>query len=500
MNIAARFRSALARLPEFLNRTIWRSDFLNDRSARGRLYAFLRVLSIVINGCSNNRLLNRSAALSYYSLIGLGPLVAILVMVSGFFLQRGDSDLVANSLNRVLLFIAPPVAELNRIADTGPVGEIGRDPAPDLHDGAQEKSAVAPTSAALNTDLINLINNIIASTRSGTVGLVGAFLLFVIGIQLITSIEKTFNGIWGVRRGRSWFQRIVFYWTFITLGAVLGFTGVTVLSAATFIRLFDQLPFGGDFIRTFSWAGPLFSGLIITSLLCAFYRFIPNTMVRWRAALVGAFFVTLLLILNNYISFIYVHRVITQKSLYGSLGIIPVLMVGLYIFWFFILVGGQVTYSVQNADRLTHQEAWRDISPHTRELMGLATFLMIARRFKNCSPPCTADEISESTRVPGQIINESLSRLADLDLISSTVSNDDNGVETTRYLPARPLSSLSLGKIQERLREAGNSTGADIILQSDPLIERYLKGVGSVTDSGIGSLTVDRLLERFEKV
>ena len=36
-----------------------------------------------------------------------------------------------------------------------------------------------------------------------------------------------------------------------------------------------------------------------------------------------------------------------QKSLYGSLGLMPILIFGMFIFWFFVLVGGQISYAVQ---------------------------------------------------------------------------------------------------------------------------------------------------------
>ncbi|MCH7814288.1 MAG: YihY/virulence factor BrkB family protein, partial [Planctomycetes bacterium] len=235
---------------------------------------------------------------------------------SAEMLDRDDPQLAAASLNRVLQFIAPPVTEMSAIG-------IDQTTGPDAH---------------LDPELVKFLDQIIDSARSGTVGAVGLLLLIFISIQLLTSIEKTFNEIWGVQRGRSWFQRIVFYWTFISLGAVLGFTSVTLLSAATLAHLFDLLPYGAQLLI---WFAPLLSFLIVIALLVAFYRFIPNTAVHWRPALAGAFFVACLLFLNNYFSYIYVQRVITHQSLYGSLGIIPVLMIGLYIFWFFILIGGQ---------------------------------------------------------------------------------------------------------------------------------------------------------------
>ena len=401
----------------FLNRTIWQTAALHDKTLKGRLYSLLRILSIVIGGLSNNRLLSRSAALSYYSLIALAPLLAIVVMISGFILHGNDTNLAVSSLTRIIRYIAPPVDHLTNLETLGD--------APTATDGNTDaaRPAEGEGTPPLNEELVELVNHIIDSARSGAVGLIGALLLIVIGIQLLTSIESTFNEIWGVRRGRSWILRVVIYWTLISLGAILGFASVTLLSAATLVQISGFLPFSDLFPRLISFVGPLISFLLVMALLYGFYKFIPNTRVKWRPALAGAFFVTLLLILNNYISFIYVNRVITQQSLYGSLGIFPVLMIGIYIFWFFVLIGGQITYSVQNADTLTHREAWNDASVHTREALSLAAFTLICRRFKNCDLPYSAHELSELIRAPGHILNESLNSLSDLGLINSISGN-----------------------------------------------------------------------------
>jgi len=50
--------------------------------------------------------------------------------------------------------------------------------------------------------MVKLINNFITNSRSGsgTAGVVGLLALLVIVVLLFTSVEKTFNDIWGVRR------------------------------------------------------------------------------------------------------------------------------------------------------------------------------------------------------------------------------------------------------------------------------------------------------------
>lgn len=82
-----------------------------------------------------------------------------------------------------------------------------------------------------------------------------------------------------------------------------------------------------------SWALPIFSFVLLAGILMVSYRVIPNTRVFWRAAAVGGVVVAALLILNNFVAFLYVKRVVLERSLCGSLAIVPVLMLELYIFW-----------------------------------------------------------------------------------------------------------------------------------------------------------------------
>ena len=61
------------------------------------------------------------------------------------------------------------------------------------------------------------------------------------------------------------------------------------------------------------------------------YVLIPNTKVHWDAALVGGLVGGVLFHLNNAVSVLYVSRVVSNSKIYGSLGLVPVFMVGLYL-------------------------------------------------------------------------------------------------------------------------------------------------------------------------
>ncbi len=476
-----KLRRALNTATSLMSREIWSRGALEETGRRARSFALLRILIIVWRGINGNKLFSQAAALSYYSLIGLGPLLAIGIMISSFLIQGEDREnIIVEKLGQALVFVAPPVSEwegdASEKADT-PDAESAT--SPQETDPSDDSGTIAPseTKEALNPAVVQFVDQIVKSAQSGAVGVIGSIALIVIVIQLITSIEKAFNGIWGVRRGRSWAQRIISYWTITSLGAVLSITAVTVLSASTIVNRFNQLVPGLEYEDINWWAGPLISFSLLTLVLAVFNRFFPHTSVHWKAAFIGGVVGAFLMIVNHSLSFLYVHKVIREQSLYGSVGIIPVLMFGLYLFWLIVLISCEVAYSVQNANNLTNESAWSDISPKTRESLALACFLFIARRFTLCQSPPTTTEIANHLRAPGQLMNNCLTRLASRGWIREIKPDEDDRQEETRFQPGFPLEKRSMKDFHNDFISDGNNNGAEILTEVEPILSDFHKGL-----------------------
>ena len=454
-------RSLPERIITLSTETIWNYSVLGERTLRGRFYALLRIFTIMGQGIKKNKILSHAAALSYYSLISMGPVIALAVMISGFVFQHSDNkeNAATEMLNRIITFIAPPVEELSKM-------EAEQDSTTGQEQGV-------PNTESLNPELVNFLNHLVDSARSGTVGLVGSLMLVFIVIQSFSLIEKAFNVIWGVEQGRRFIERVILYWSMLSLGAVFGFSALTLVSASSIISFFDKIPFGSYLIGLVDWIAPVLSFLMIAFLLGIFYRFIPNTSVRWKPAFIGALIVTAILFINNYLSFLYVSKVIRAQSLYGSIGIMPILMFGLYVFWLFILVGGQMTYSIQNANFLTIQRVWDKVSFRAVEFVSLTALILICRRFKNCKKPYNIETLKEIIRVPLHVLNQCLERLEKLNWISSVETEDEEGDSMISYQPARPLESMTLAQFKKSFECFGSNTPAELVVHLDPIIRHY---------------------------
>ncbi|MDA0347222.1 MAG: YihY/virulence factor BrkB family protein [Verrucomicrobia bacterium] len=466
-----KWKDPYRRFRRILKKEIWETGHEDRNKATEFAYYVLRILSLVKTGFIRNNVFVRSAALCYSSLLALGPLAAIVLLVAGIIMEQVERAKMLELMNNFVIFLAPPLGEYF------------------------ESSSNLSQNTLINENLLNGLDGFIESAKSGAFGVIGLLLLVVIAIQLFMAIEKAFNDIWGVRRGRGMFQSVGSYWIFITLGGFVFIAALAVYSAGTYVQLVEGLPFGEHILRLIQWLAPLLSLLIILILLASFYRFIPNTQVYFLPALSGAFIVSILLVLNKKLSFLYVKYVVNQESLYGSLGIIPILMIALYVFWVIILIGGQITYAIQNANFLANQQAWENTSRSTREVLSLAALILVARRFKACKPAYSSPELSKKLRVPGQILNESLANLMDMGFITVLTSEVGRGNTVKRYQPAKPLTKINLFEFKKALDDYGNSEGKELILDVDPLIREYSNKAEMNIQNDWETKTLEDLLE-----
>ncbi|MFP4204076.1 MAG: YihY/virulence factor BrkB family protein [Opitutales bacterium] len=475
-------------LTNILGRDIWELEHLGRKTVRARFYHFLRVFILTHQGLRRNRIPMQAAALTFFSLIGIGPLIALGIMVSSFIVEQGDENKALEGISNIVAFVAPQTTlavEGEQVEAEG-VEEVETIEADEADKHGQE--------AKIDPAVTKMINNFIEAARSGTVGVVGSLMLIVIGLRVLTSIEASFNSLWGVEQGRKLGERIVVYWTFISLGAVFGTAALTLVTLRTVSAFMEKLPFGGEILSVFLFFSPALTFIMVTTLLAVFYRFIPNIRVNWRPAFTGAAIVTLLLYLYNFFSFVYIQRVVDTRSLYGSVGIIVVLMLGLFVFWLLLLLGGQITYAVQNADYLTNENAWQKTSSRAREVIALSILLLAARRFQAGETPVRAGELHQMLRVPRHILNSALNRLCDLGYLCPL---ENHGLETKgdrAFHPGRPLENVTLGALKESFDSHGNNEGIEFLADIEPAVRTYLDDVASLKKPDSASLRLSDLI------
>ena len=416
-----------------------------------RLEHFAHFWVLVGRSFVRNRCPVRAAALSYTSLLALIPLCAVALMVTSTFLKNRGEEQIYRAIDQFVANFVPPAA--NSVSETNSVA-AGRE------NLATNSPAIAPDTARVENarmETEQYIHGFIQATSNGALGVVGTLLLISVAIRMLASIESTFNDIWGVARGRSWIARVFIYWTTITLGSALVASALSLAAGMhlhTVKNIFAHIPIIGALV--FKLILPF---VVLWPVFALVYLVMPNTKVKMSAAFVGGFVGALLWHLNNLFGFLYVSRVVTYSKIYGSLGLIPVFMMGLYFSWVILLFGAQVAYAYQNRGSYLQDKLMENVNQRGREFIALRLMTLIGQRFQHGQPPATLQQISGVLGVPTKLAQQVLQPLLAARLITEIAGAD------TAYLPARPLDAITAHHV---LRAVRAGSGQDIATRDEP--------------------------------
>jgi membrane protein len=124
------------------------------------------------------------------------------------------------------------------------------------------------------------------------------------------------------------------------------------------------------------------------------YAFLPNTKVKFTAALAGGFAAATLWELARYGFFYYVYMSTVNRTLADALGLSVIFLIWVYITWMILLIGNLVVYVTHNYSALwSERRGGGEMMLDGRLLV--ATMLLVARRFKHHAPGYSEHEIRE---------------------------------------------------------------------------------------------------------
>lgn len=173
------------------------------------------------------------------------------------------------------------------------------------------------------------------SSRASRLGIFGLVALVFSAIALMLTIDRALNAIWRVRKPRPIAQRVLVYWSAVTLGPLLLGVSLTATSYAL--------------SASSGYLGPMPMGLgvaigagefVVVSLgVAALFHYVPNTHVRWRHAFTGGLFVAVGFVLAKRLLALYFRTVPTYAMIYGAFATVPIFLVWIYLSWIIVLLG-----------------------------------------------------------------------------------------------------------------------------------------------------------------
>lgn len=337
-----------------------------------------------------------------------------------------------------------------------------------LTPGAQEKA----------TEIIRVL---IPKVQNSPIGIISGPILILLVFALLQQMERAFNRIWNVPKGRSSLRRLIVYWTTSTLGPVLLFVPVimmiTLSKSDIFMRFGSFLPF---------MLVQLIPFLSIFIFLWCSYLILPNTNSGILPTAVGALIGSALWQLASFGYAVYTTKVLTYSKLYGSLGAIPVFMLWLFLCWIIILFGAEVAYCYQHREIMFKKSGFKNLIEN-REFHLLRLLSYIALYFtigRTCTIETLSIELEESNDRILKLINE----LVKKNIVSH---NSENG----EILPSRQLNRIVIGDIDPISEDVFvSNTG---VVSIDGIILKLWKEREEAVKQEIGDITLQDVIDLY---
>lgn len=284
------------------------------------------------------------------------------------------------------------------------------------------------------------------ASRLGSVGLVAVLLS---AVALMVTIERTLGQIWRVEHPRPLQQRLILYWSAITLGPLLLGASIAITSyvGSASREVVDVLP------GAMRWLLDSLEFLLLALCISGLYFYLPNARVRWRHALTAGLMATVGIELAKNGLTTYLSGMPTYSAIYGAFAAVPILLVWIYLAWLVVLLGAVVASSLPEFGRMhlrtPHGAGWG-----FRMALEVLSHLQAARAQPGHGLSQTA--LAAQMRVQPSQLDAVLRHLGELDWVGTL--HEDTGHEPRRVLLIEP-ERTALGPLAERLllRQADSS-------------------------------------------
>jgi membrane protein len=264
--------------------------------------------------------LTRGAAIAFYTVTSIGPVLFIVVAIAGFvFGEDAARGAISSELGNLM---GPQSADLLQLA---------------IENAAQKSAGIIATVAGIITLVV---------TASG----------------VFTEMQQTLNIIWRAELRGTTMSRIIRARA-VSLGlvAALGFLLLVSLVVSTLLSALSDyinayLPFGHLVLQTLTF---FVSFGLIALLFGAIYKVLPDRSIEWHDVMIGAIVTALLFTIGKSLISFYIGSTAIASS-YGAAGSLIVVLLWIYYSAQIFLFGAEFT-KVYAAHHGSHRDRRRQL-------------------------------------------------------------------------------------------------------------------------------------------
>lgn len=393
-----------------LNHIIWHTPL--SEISRGKTFIFkqLRIILLAAKGFYNDKVQLRASALTFYSLLSIIPIVAIVFAIAKGF----DVD------NNIKLFI-------------------------------QEKF---PTQQENFKWLLTEAEIAIKGTSGGYMAGIGIIIFFWSVMSLLNNIESSFNHIWQIRASRPWHRKFTDYLTIMLIAPVFIIlsSGINLFISTKLPDYMINAPILDFFKPVISFLVKLTPFLLSWIALTVLFIVMPNAKVKFVPALISGIIAGTIL---QGIQWVYIDLQfgITKLGyLYGSFAAVPLFIVWMQSSWIVVLLGAEISFANQNLARYELESEALHISNYQKRALIIMILHMIIRNFTLGEKPISASYIAANLRIPVRLARDILQDLNSVNIVSIIHENEE---KERLYQPAIDINRLTVSYVFSKLDKRG---------------------------------------------
>ncbi len=416
---------------------IW-GDTLEQRGSIGRLLAHVqRYLYGLIRDMFSGQITLRAMSLVYTTLLSIVPLIAF-----SFSVLQGFG--VHNQLEPLLYELLKPL------------GDQG---------------------AEITTQVIDLVDNV----KGGVLGGISLAFFIYTAVSMVQKVEESFNYVWYVTKPRSLARRLTEYMIVLLIGPVIiviALGMIASLRSNSLVQLFLANEAIGPILVATSKLTPY---VLVTAVFTFMYMYMPNTRVRFKAALIGGIAGGFIWASISVIFATFVVYSTRTQLIYSGFAVAIITLIWLYLNWLVLLIGAQLAYYIQNPAFLRIGRREPRLSNAMRERLALNIMLLVGRAFRDSEQSVTVGDLGRQLRIPSITMAPVIIALDEGGLLAATEKED--------LLPGRDMSTIRLDDILSIVRVHGE-TGS----YRDPKWSDEIEALGQDLDNAVLGTVGDRTL------
>lgn len=370
-----------------------------------------RVVVDSINGFIEDDCYSKASALTFYSLMSIVPVLAVLFGIAkGFGFEKAlESEIL-------------------------------------------EKFSEQPEIA---NKVIEFAYSWLKTVQGGIIAGIGTILLLWSVIGMLNNIEGALNAIWKTRVARSYTRKISDYLAVIIIAPL-----VLITTSSINVYLTTHLAETAHYNAVVSAIGQVllfilkFFPYFLSWVLFTFiYMFMPNTKVYFRSAVIAGIIAGTAFQLWQWIYIKFQIGAASYGAIYGSFAALPLFLIWLQVSWMILLAGAEIAVQLENDLFLPE----RPNKPISRKVAAmLITYQCIAAFFKG-EKPLTDVRLAKETGITLNQIHELVETLRKADILSIVLFPD----KTHGYQPARNIQSITMKDVYDA-EEKGHEIMASI--------------------------------------